>query len=207
MQNAKNFQGPSICQYDFIPFEAPTILYRSVFWRPILQRLMCNVCCWINWFQKSVCKLLVVVISSACKQTVLTALINANDFNWNRIPWIGANSSSHASFWLYVSQKLLKLNIQIKHPICLWHLSIDIHFKSLYSKSSWLWFYVGEICQRDNMNCTSPLNTDVRASEIHKRKDLPTLSKLDCFCRSPREVSIGELFLNMEKKSVCVFKS
>ena len=47
---------------------------------------------------------------------------------------------------------------------------------------------------QDNMNDTSPLNStvisDVRTSEIQKRKDLPILSKLDCICRSPPEVRL-----------------
>ncbi len=40
---------------------------------------------------------------------------------------------------------------------------------------------------RDSMNYTSPLNStvisDVRTSEIKKRKDLPILFKLDCEVR------------------------
>ena len=47
---------------------------------------------------------------------------------------------------------------------------------------------------RDNMNYASPLNTadsDARALEIQKRKGLSIIIlKLDCFCRSPRDMRL-----------------
>ncbi len=51
--------------------------------------------------------------------------------------------------------------------------------------------------------------TDTRASEIQKCKDLPILSKLDCFCRSPTEVKIclEEFFLNRQKNQYAYRKS
>ncbi len=79
-------------------------------------------------------------------------------------------------------------------------LRIDFIGKSLNSCLVWLWFYIGKVCWKTWITlhfCT--VISDIRASEIQKCKDLPFLQKLDCVC-CWSEVSIGELFLNMQKK-------
>ena len=92
-----------------------------------------------------------------------------------------ASDSGKASLWILA---FLQNNIQrfwmIQAPYFLFtHGYINL----LCSKSTWMWFYVGEICRKTWI-------THLHLKEIQNCKDQSILSKLDCFCRNPCEVSL-----------------